>query len=172
MVRRLAILVLTLTLLLPRGVGAQPQSHGTTTFTKAQIAALLKAVVDADKSPKITIDVSGKSAQDMPAYDPIVHYAGLDPATQHPQIWLLTNGPRSEEAVTAFNSAMMLAVMDSGFAGAAWKAYYDRLAAEDAALPPGSKNPYLNRLMFTVQIHCLIATGLASTTCPSPAPSV
>jgi hypothetical protein len=46
--------------------------------TAHDVTALMKATKDAETSPNVTINVVGKDPLDMPIYDPIVHYVGVD----------------------------------------------------------------------------------------------
>jgi hypothetical protein len=57
-------------------------------FTNHDIVTLLKATKDAETSPNITIDIVGKVDTDMPAYDPIVHFVGIDAKSGAAMIWI------------------------------------------------------------------------------------
>lgn len=131
---------------------AQTQVH----FTAHDVAQLLKAVQDAESSPAITISVIAKPASGMPAYDSIEHYAGIDATTHNPTIWMLSTISKDAASAKALAAAMELACMDSGFAGAQWKAVYDRVTQADANLPAGEANPYLNRLRLTTEIQSIV----------------
>ena len=132
---------------------AQP---GDIQFTNHDLATLLKAVKDADTSPKIRINVIGKAPSEMPEYDPIVHFADGDASTGLATIWLMKSAPQTPTAAHAFNAAMELACMSTGFAGPTWKTIYDQVAAMDAALPPNSPNPYKYRLALTQKIQAIL----------------
>jgi len=93
---------------------AQP---GAIEFTNHDLATLLKAVKDADTSPKIRIDVVGKAPSEMPDYDPIVHFAEGDASTAVATIWVMKAAPHTTTAANAFAAAMELACMSTGFAG-------------------------------------------------------
>ena len=134
-------------------------------FTAHDVATLLKATMDAVKSPDITINVVLKDSSAMPAYDPIFHFAGLD-TKGAAIIWVLSPVQKTESSANALRSATELACMATGFAGAFWKAIYDQVAAADAAQPPGSANPYKYRLGLTARIQAII-DGLE----PSPSPT-
>lgn len=125
-------------------------------FTARDLATLLKATQDAQTSPKITIKVDGKDAWDMPVYDPIVHFVGIDPSSGAATIWMLKSPPKTKDAADSLLAAMELACMATGFAGPQWKSIYDRLAAMDAALPSDAPNPYAYRLTLTRRIQRVI----------------
>ncbi len=135
---------------------AASQSAADIKFTSQDVAALLKAMQDAQTSPKFRIEVIGKDPSQMPSYDPIVHYAGIDAGTGAAVIWLVHSAPKTKEGATAFLSAMELACMDTGFAGPHWKAIYDKVAASDAALPAEVANRYQGRLQLTARIQGII----------------
>ena len=132
---------------------AQP---GAIEFTNHDLATLLKAVKDADTSPKIRIDVVGKAPSEMPDYDPIVHFAEGDASTAVATIWVMKAAPHTTTAANAFAAAMELACMSTGFAGPTWKTIYDQVAAMDAALPANSPNPYKYRLALTQKIQAIV----------------
>ena len=125
-------------------------------FTARDLAALLKATQDVQTSSKININVDGKDAWDMPVYDPIVHFVGFDASTGAATIWILKSPPKTKDAADSLLAALELACMATGFAGPEWKSIYDRLAAMDAALPPGVPNPYVYRLTLTRRIQKII----------------
>lgn len=136
--------------------GAPPASAAKIQFTNGDVVTLLKSVEAADKSPDIFISVIAKAAADMPAYDSIVHYAGIDPKTHAAVIWMVRDISKTEDAARALRAAMELACMDTGFAGPQWKSIYDRLAGDDSALPVSETNRYANRLRLTAQIQSIV----------------
>jgi len=125
-------------------------------FSARDLAILLKATQDAQTSPNITINVNSKDAWDMPVYDPIVHFVAVDPSSGAATIWMLKSPPKTKDAADSLLAALELACMATGFAGPQWKSIYDRLAAMDAALPPGVPNPYAYRLTLTRRIQRVI----------------
>lgn len=125
-------------------------------FSARDLATLLKATQDAQTSPKITINVDAKDAWDMPVYDPIVHFVGVDASSGAATIWMLKSPPKTKDAADSLLAALELACMATGFAGPQWKSIYDRLAAMDATLPPGAPNPYAYRLTLTRRIQRVI----------------
>lgn len=125
-------------------------------FTAGDLGALLKATQDAQASPKITINVNGKAAWEMPVYDPIVHFVGVDASNGAATIWMLKSPPKTKDAADSLLGALELACMATGFAGPQWKSIYDRLAAMDAALPSSAPNPYVYRLTLTHRIQKII----------------
>jgi hypothetical protein len=139
----------------PAASPAATQSATDITFTAHDVAMLLKATQDAETSPKIRIDVIGKEPAQMPTYDAIVHYAGID-GSGSAVIWMVKSPPKTKEAAAMLLAAMELACMDTGFAGTQWKAIYDKVAAADAALPATVANRYQNRLQLTQRIAEII----------------
>jgi len=125
-------------------------------FTAGDLATLLKATQDAQTSAQITINIDGKEAWDMPVYDPIAHFVGVDASNGAATIWMLKSPPKNKDATDSLLAAMELACMATGFAGPRWKSIYDRLAAMDAALPSGVPNPYVYRLTLTRRIQKII----------------
>jgi len=127
-------------------------------FTAGDLATLLKATQDVQTSPKITINIDSKEAWDMPVYDPIAHFVGVDASNGAATIWMLKSPPKNKDATDSLLAAVELACMATGFAGPQWKAIYDRLAAMDAALPSGVSNRYVYRLTLTRRIQRIIDT--------------
>lgn len=125
-------------------------------FTAGDLRVLLKATQDAQTSPKITINLDGKAAWEMPVYDPIVHFVGVDASNGAATIWMLKSPPKTKDAADSLLAALELACMATGFAGPQWKSIYDRLAAMDAALPSTAPNPYVYRLTLTRRIQKII----------------
>jgi hypothetical protein len=131
------------------------------TFSAHDVATLIRATEDAEKSPKITLQLRAKGPAEMPAYDPVAHFAGIDPASKEALIWMVQPYPaKTADGAWALRSALELACMATGFAGPQWKAIYDRLAAEDAALPADTPNPYKNRLSLTAQVRKIFESYL------------
>lgn len=127
-------------------------------FTNHDIVTLLKATKDAETSPNITIDIVGKVDTDMPAYDPIVHFVGIDAKSGAATIWIMKSPAKTPAAAQALRAAMELACMATGFAGPAWKTMYDQVATWDTALPTDSPNPYKYRLALTQRIESILNT--------------
>lgn len=123
------------------------------TFSARDVAALIQATEDSEKSPKITLQLRAKTPAEMPAYDPVAHFAGIDPTSKEALIWMVQPYPKTPDGAWALRSALELACMATGFAGPQWKQIYDRLAAEDEALPADAQNPYQNRLALTAQVR-------------------
>ncbi|HEX3672356.1 MAG TPA: hypothetical protein VHT92_11695 [Candidatus Cybelea sp.] len=155
----------------PRPVASPGAAALQVQFTAHEVAALLKAVKDAEASPDVTINVAGKDAAEMPAYDPLVHFAGLD-GKGAATIWMSrTLQPKTKAAAYALFAAMELACMATGFAGPHWKAIYDQVAAADSAQPANAPNPYQYRLALTSRIQAIVDSYVpAATGNPSPSP--
>jgi hypothetical protein len=100
----------------------------------------LKATQDAETSPNVTINVTGKDGSDMPIYDPIVHFVDVDAKSGAATIWIMKSPPKTQVGAQALRAAMELACMATGFAGPQWKGVYDQVAAWDAALPANAPN--------------------------------
>jgi hypothetical protein len=88
-----------------------------------------------------------KPAEAMPAYDPLVFYAGLG-ADRHqpykPVVWTVadTTAKGYEHALIR---AFVMAVMETGEAGPKFKKAYDVAAGEDRSLPSSAPDPDANR---------------------------
>ncbi|MBC5810233.1 MAG: hypothetical protein GIW95_05165 [Candidatus Eremiobacteraeota bacterium] len=129
---------------------AFPTSLDAFQISGPDIARLLRAVDAVDKSPAIVLQIDAKTAADMPAYDPAIHYAGLAhvKGKKTGLIWMDPSAfapPMNDAKVRLYRGAMMLAVMDYGFAGAKWKAIYDVAARADAALGDDASDRYRSR---------------------------
>ncbi|MBV9719749.1 MAG: hypothetical protein JOZ77_10540 [Candidatus Eremiobacteraeota bacterium] len=131
-------------------------SAGDIQFTAQDVATLLKATKDAEASPNITINVVGKAVMDMPTYDPIVHFVGIDAKSGAATIWIMKSPPKTPTSAHALRAAMELACMATGFAGPTWKGIYDQVAALDATLPASPPNPYKYRLALTQRIAAIV----------------
>jgi hypothetical protein len=140
---------------------APTSSSNEVQFTGHDVATLLKATQDADTSPNITLRLLAKNPSEMPAYDPVAHFAGIDAASKAALIWMVQPYPsKTGDGAWALRSAMELACMATGFAGPRWKQIYDQLASQDAALPADAPNPYLNRLALTVRVRKIVESYL------------
>jgi hypothetical protein len=105
---------------------------------------------------QIYISISKLSAAQMPSYDPIAHYVGLTSGQPHSaSIWLLESASQPDMGPALFG-ALALACMDTGFAGAKWKAIYDTVAAADAALPSTVVDRYRNRHLLLQKIQAVL----------------
>ncbi len=127
-------------------------------FTNHDVAALLRATQDAESSPNITIDVTGKDASEMPPYDPVAHFVGVDATSGAATIWMLKSAPKTQASALSLRAAVELACMATGFAGPLWKSIYTQAAGWDAALPPNAPNPYKYRLALTTRIQAIVDT--------------
>jgi hypothetical protein len=102
----------------------------------------------------ITADLEPASA--LPAYDPLVHYAGWNVNPKYPnQGYVAVNKDyqashggsitKDPAMLQAYLEAFVLATCDGGRAGATWKARYDSAAAADKILPASVTDRYQNR---------------------------
>ncbi len=126
------------------------------TFTGPELVVLfrgLHAAVDPnDKS--VHLIVVGKSAAEMPAYDPKWHYAGVQArpdGTPAITIWLLRTTSQ-EEMQTAIEAGVFLGLAESGYAGVKWKQLYDAAATADEKLGAAAPDPFANRRSVALQI--------------------
>ena len=109
----------------------------------------------------VPIVVSFKSAADMPPYDKDWHYGGIQTAgngASTMSLWI-NQGLKGEALRTALESGTLLAIIDGGYAGAAFKQLYDIYAARDAQLPANAPDPYLNRHKFAAALVQAIAAN-------------
>jgi len=98
-----------------------------------------------------------KSPSEMPRFDPNAYYEG--PEAGFPQIaWIWTTRHDTSSDSRPLHHALVLAAMDTGAAGPGWKAIYDRLRAQDEALPATSPDPYRARHAFLAVLDREIAT--------------
>jgi len=144
--------------LTPQWAAAQPVETntgiGTMEITRYDVGRLLQAIDSAPKSPLIKLEIVVKPAAEMPIYDSLFWYAGITTESDKKiaRIWKSAALTRaSVESNDRLEDAKMLAVMDYGFAGAKWKAFYDDVARSDAALGQSATDRYKNR-------HALIKT--------------
>ena len=125
-------------------------------ITPADAAKLLQATRDIETDRESKLIVVSKAATDMPNYDPLFHYAGIDPIMHVPVIWMSSNVTRRQADSEAKLAALELACMDSGLAGPWWKSLYDSLESYDAHLAVTQTNRYFSRLQLTASIQALI----------------
>jgi hypothetical protein len=132
---------------------ASPQP-GSLEFTGPELARVFQALADIQTSPDILVSIASKPVNEMPSYDPICHYAGImtEAKGKVANVWCVSPSAATDVRREALAGALLLAVMDYGFAGPKWKATYDLLAAKDAALPASETNRYLNRLTLEQQL--------------------
>lgn len=122
-------------------------------FKPNDLAKLLQATKDIESSPNVKLLVIRKAPADMPIYDPLFHYAGIDPTTHNPLIWMSSTVGKHQADSEAKLAALDLACMDSGLAGPWWKGVYDLAASYDAHLPATEANRYLMRLRITALVQ-------------------
>jgi hypothetical protein len=126
------------------------------TFTPTEIAVLLQATKDIESNRQSKLLVISKAAADMPTFDPLFHYAGIDPVTNLPVIWMSDKGGKRQAESESKLASLELACMDSGLAGPFWKLVYDDTASYDAHLPQTEPNRYRARLGVTSIIQTAI----------------
>ena len=118
------------------------------TFTFSEISKM------SDALNKIPLRFVLVSANRMPTYDPIAHYAPKDVSAGRLQPEILIDetyqkvfnaSSAPKEAQLALLSAAVLEAMDSGTAGKSFKDLYDAAARHDAALPADVADRYRER---------------------------
>jgi len=122
-----------------------------TVVTVAQMKDLFDAFQLAKTSNRIVINILGKPASAMPN-GALWHYAGSKPAATHVDswVWIDKAAPHSTDAeqrviAAGMAAGMLLAIMDTGFAGSFWKQFYDSEAAKDAADAANGGDPFGHR---------------------------
>jgi hypothetical protein len=122
-----------------------------TVVSVTHLQDLFNAFQRAKTSERIVINVVGKPTSAMPR-GALWHYAGSKSAATHVDSWVwLDNGaPHATAAeqrtiAAGIAAGMLLAIMDSGFAGAFWKQFYDAEAAKDAIEASAGGDPFGHR---------------------------
>ena len=97
-----------------------------------------------------------KAPNEMPPFDPIVFYEGVDPGL--PSVaWIQENrNDFSTDHSRRLHDALILAAMDTGAAGPNWKRVYDDLKAKDQAQRNPS-DPYHYRHAFLATVDAKVA---------------
>lgn len=91
-------------------------------FSEAEIDKVILAIFSGTSAGRIA-EVT-KSPSEMPADDSTCHYAGLIAGKY--VVWLSSSARYAGDEVTSYTAAFALAAMDSGAAGPALKAKYDK----------------------------------------------
>jgi hypothetical protein len=134
----------------PTTTPASIQIQGVT-VTMADIAQLVAAVHQALQPNEMTVPIiiEAKSSTEMPSYDPVAHYVGIqDQAGKKVMVVWLNSTDKADTFRDAKAGAFALAITDGGYAGPAFKQLYDVYAEQDAKLPANAPDPYLNRHRF------------------------
>jgi hypothetical protein len=134
----------------PTATPASIQIQGVT-VTMADIAQLIEAVHQALQPNEMTVPIliDAKKPTEMPSYDPVAHYVGIQEQGGKKVLLIWLNAADKADAFRdAKTGAFALAVTDGGYAGPAFKQLYDVYAAQDAQLPANAPDPYLNRHRF------------------------
>jgi hypothetical protein len=129
---------------------------------QAQVQALISAFLAAKTSGKISVEVDRKPDASMPAYDPHWHYVESSVNSTGgilSEVWICQSdvdasktGPGKHEAAVEIAAGILLAVMDSGYAGPYWKQFYDVEASRDKNDAASTGNPSYHRDTVAVQI--------------------
>jgi len=96
----------------------------------------------------IPLQLTLKTAAEMPSYDPDFHYAGTvagKDGRQWLDLWINRSSFNGGPPPAAMTMAILLALADGGYGGPAFKQLYDICASQDAALPTNASDPFLNR---------------------------
>lgn len=131
----------------PTATPASIQIQGVT-VTMADIAQLVAAMHQALQPNETTVPIliDGKTSTQMPSYDPVAHYVGIqEQGGKKVMVIWLNAGDKGDAFRDAKAGAFALAISDGGYAGPAFKQLYDVYAAQDAQLPANAPDPYLNR---------------------------
>jgi hypothetical protein len=122
-----------------------------TVISVAHMQDLFSAFQRARTSERIVINIISKPASAMPN-GALWHYAGSKPAATHVDswVWIDKSAPHASDAeqrriAAGIAAGMLLAIMDSGFAGAFWKQFYDAEAAKDAFEASAGADPFNHR---------------------------
>jgi hypothetical protein len=122
-----------------------------TVVSLARMKELFDAFQLSKTSDRIVINIIGKPATAMPN-GALWHYAGSKPAATHVNswVWIDNAAPHTSDAdqrviAAGMAAGMLLAIMDSGFAGAFWKQFYDTETAKDAADAAHGGDPFGHR---------------------------
>jgi hypothetical protein len=153
MTKRLSSLLLALVLCTTSTATAQADDGVVidgANLTNADAKVLLEnfklAMKENDKAILITIAL--RKPAEMPAYDPVWEYRGFtkDAATGKPSMLIWIASDQSDATLQhAIGASILDALCDTGNGGPNLKKIYDSMAAKDAALPPGSPDPFANR---------------------------
>lgn len=110
-----------------------------TVVSVAHMKELFDAFQLAKTSDRIDINILSKPASAMPN-GALWHYAGSKVHGSRVDSWVWINkaavdvsNPDQRRIATGMAAGILLAIMDSGFAGAFWKQFYDAEARKDAA---------------------------------------
>lgn len=131
----------------PTATPASIQIQGVT-VTMADIAQLVAAMHQAlqPNDTTVPIVIVGKKPAEMPSYDPVAHYVGIqEQGGKKVMVIWVNSGAKGDTLRAAKAGALALAISDGGYAGPAFKQLYDVYSAQDAQLPANAPDPYLNR---------------------------
>lgn len=116
-------------------------------FDRVDVVTLMAVVIEELKQSQGSVVLQDHPPSAMPAWDPLVYYAGIG-ADRHqpfsPIVWTIAD-TKAQGYEHALLRAYVMAVMDIGEAGPKFKRAYDVAAGEDQALPSDAKDPYRYR---------------------------
>jgi hypothetical protein len=116
-------------------------------FNRVDVVTLMAVVLEELKQYQGSILLETQPASAMPAWDPLVYYAGVGANRQQPfrpVVWTVA-ATKSKGYEHALLRAYVMAVMDTGEAGPKFKRAYDAAAGADQALPAAAPDPYRYR---------------------------
>ncbi|HEY5257245.1 MAG TPA: hypothetical protein VIJ12_02600 [Candidatus Baltobacteraceae bacterium] len=133
------------------------------TISAADVTRLQNALVVAlrPNDNTIPLQLTLKTAAEMPPYDSDFHYAGTVAGKDGHQwldLWVNRGSFNGGPPPVAMTMAILLALADGGYGGPAFKQLYDTCAKQDAALPADAPDPFLNRRKLSNGL--LDATGM------------
>jgi hypothetical protein len=155
--RFLVTIVLMALAALPVAAVARDSPPPTLTgYTTADVTQLVQAVNGIPTNHAYLNALEVSAAEDLPAWDPIAHYAGPQQLPNGRTAYFVLVNEKYSDALhdvvhadhgvaAAIASAVMLGAMDAGIAGTKWKALYDAAAASDALLASDVADRYANR---------------------------
>ncbi|HEV2908577.1 MAG TPA: hypothetical protein VGX02_04815 [Candidatus Eremiobacteraceae bacterium] len=116
-------------------------------FDRVDVVTLMAVVLEELKQYQGSILLETRPASAMPAWDPLVYYAGVGVSRQQPfrpVVWTVAD-TKSKGYEHALLRAYVMAVMDTGEAGPKFQRAYDVAAGADQALPGDAPDPYRYR---------------------------
>ena len=126
-----------------------------TAVTVAQLKVLDDAFDSSKTSDAIEIRFDPKPQSAMPTYDPLWHYAGSSVHADgviYSDVWISKTVTPNHSTVVDAAAGIVMAIMDSGFAGTFWKSFYDAEARKDATDLGQTGNPLYHREAVALRI--------------------
>lgn len=120
------------------------------------VAQLVQVVIGIPTNQAFYMELEISPASKLPVWDPVAHYSGPQSLPDGRTVYVVLVNEKYAGALhdvahadhsvaAAIASAVFLAAMDGGIAGAKWKSLYDAAAAVDARLASDASDQYANR---------------------------